>query len=155
MRKGSPKKRPVEKDPKFNNEMVAKLVNNLMLDGKKNLAYNIVYTAFNQVEEKNQEEPLEVFNRALANVMPTVQVRSKRVGGATFQIPAEVREERRYTLALKWIIRFSRLRNEKDMANKLASEIIDAANNEGGSVRKKVETHKMAEANKAFSHFRF
>ena len=155
MRKKSAPKRKVLPDPRHNDRTVTKFVNNLMWDGKKAVAYKIVYQAFDQVEEKMEEPGLDVFKRALSNTMPSVEVRSRRVGGATFQIPAEVREDRKLALGMKWIIRYARLRTGKSMKDKLANEIIDASKGEGSSVRKKIETHRMAEANKAFSHFRF
>ena len=155
MRKKNASKKPVLPDPRYNDRTVAKFVNNLMWDGEKGKALKIVYGALDQVENKMEESGLDVFKRALANVMPTVEVRSRRVGGATFQIPSEVRESRKVSLGMKWLVRYSRLRTGKSMVDKLASEVMDAANGEGASVRKKIETHKMAEANKAFSHFRF
>jgi len=155
MRKKSASKRKVLADPRYQDRTVTKFVNNLMWDGKKALAYNLVYQAFDLVEDKMEESGLEVFKRALGNTMPTVEVRSRRVGGATFQIPAEVREDRKLALGMKWMIRYSRLRTGKSMKEKLANEIMDASKGEGSSVRKKIETHRMAEANKAFSHFRF
>jgi small subunit ribosomal protein S7 len=155
MRKSKPKKRYVLPDPKFNDEMVTKFVNNLMWDGKKSIAYKIFYNAIDVVTQKSGENGLEVFRRALNNVMPVLEVRSRRVGGANFQVPTEVRPERRESLGMKWLITYSRKRNEKSMEEKLAAEIISASKNEGASVKKKEETHRMAEANKAFAHFRF
>lgn len=155
MRKKSANKKAVLPDPRYNDRTVSKFVNNVMWDGKKGKALKIVYGALDQVEEKMEEDGLEVFKRALANVMPTVEVRSRRVGGATFQIPSEVRESRKVSLGMKWLVTYSRRRTGKSTVDKMASEIMDAANGEGASVRKKIETHKMAEANKAFSHFRF
>lgn len=155
MRKKSAPNRKILPDPRYNDRTVTKFVNNLMWDGKKAVAYKIIYQAFDQVEEKMEEPGLDIFKRALSNTMPSVEVRSRRVGGATFQIPAEVREDRKMALGMKWIIRYSRLRTGKSMKDKLANEIMDASKGEGSSVRKKIETHRMAEANKAFSHFRF
>ncbi|MFN5629767.1 MAG: 30S ribosomal protein S7 [Bacteroidota bacterium] len=155
MRKGSPKKRILLPDPKFNDTLVTRFVNNLMYDGKKGIAYDIFYDALSIVSEKTQEDGLETFKKALANVSPTVEVKSRRVGGATFQIPMEVRPERKIAVGIRWMILYSRKRNEKSMAAKLASEIIAAAKEEGSAYKKKEDTHKMAEANKAFSHFRF
>lgn len=155
MRKKQAGKRIVLPDPRYSDRTVSKFVNNLMWDGKKALAFKVFYNALDIVEEKMEESGLDVFKRALANAMPAVEVRSRRVGGATFQIPAEVREDRKMALSMKWIIRYSRLRTGKSMKEKLANEIMDASKGEGASVRKKIETHRMAEANKAFSHFRF
>ncbi len=162
MRKAKPKKRILNPDPKFRDQLVTQFVNNLMLDGKKSVAYRIFYGALDLVEEKlnknNEGDPivgLEVFRRALANVTPAVEVRSRRVGGATFQVPSEVRSDRKTTLAIKWMIKFARQRNEKTMIDRLCNEIIAASKNEGGAVKKKEDTHRMADANKAFSHFRF
>lgn len=155
MRKAKPKKRYVLPDPKFNDEMVTKFVNNLMWDGKKSIAYRIFYKAIDIVTQKSGEDGLEVFKRALNNIMPVLEVRSRRVGGANFQVPTEVRPERRESLGMKWLITYSRKRNEKSMEEKLAAEIIAASKNEGAAVKKKEETHRMAEANKAFAHFRF
>lgn len=155
MRKSKPKKRYVLPDPKFNDEMVTKFVNNLMWDGKKSIAYRIFYKAIDIVTQKSGEDGLEVFKRALNNVMPVLEVRSRRVGGANFQVPTEVRPERRESLGMKWLITYARKRNEKSMEEKLAAEIISASKNEGAAVKKKEETHRMAEANKAFAHFRF
>lgn len=155
MRKSKPKKRYVLPDPKFNDEMVTKFVNNLMWDGKKSIAYKIFYNAIDIVTQKSGEDGLEVFKRALNNVMPVLEVRSRRVGGANFQVPTEVRPERRESLGMKWLITYSRKRNEKSMEEKLAAEIISASKNEGAAVKKKEEVHRMAEANKAFAHFRF
>ncbi|MEM6298754.1 MAG: 30S ribosomal protein S7 [Bacteroidota bacterium] len=162
MRKAKPKKRILLPDPKFRDQLVTQFVNNLMLDGKKSLAYRIFYGALDLVEEKlnknNDGDPivgLEVFRRALANVTPAVEVRSRRVGGATFQVPSEVRADRKTTLAIKWMIKFARQRNEKTMVERLCNEFIAASKNEGGAVKKKEDTHRMADANKAFSHFRF
>ena len=155
MRKGSPKKRILLTDPKFNDTLVTRFVNNLMYDGKKGISYDIFYDALAIVSEKTQEDGLETFKKALANVSPTVEVKSRRVGGATFQIPMEVRPERKIAVGIRWMILYSRKRNEKSMAAKLASEIVAAAKEEGSAYKKKEDTHKMAEANTAFSHFRF
>ncbi len=155
MRKARAKKRILLPDPKFNNTVVTRFVNNLMLDGKKSIAFNIFYDAIEEVSEKTKEDGLEVWKKALENVTPAVEVRSRRVGGATFQIPQPIREDRKTALGMKWLIGFSRKRNEKNMSNKLAAEIIAASKEEGASFKKKEDTHKMAEANKAFSHFRF
>lgn len=155
MRKAKPKKRYILPDPKFNDTLVTKFVNYLMVDGKKSVAYNIFYDAVAQVEEKTGENGLEMWKKALNNIMPGVEVKSRRVGGATFQVPMEVRPDRKITLGIKWMIRYSRLRGEKTMKDRLAGEIIAAAKGEGAAVKKKDDTHRMAEANKAFSHFRF
>lgn len=155
MRKRKPKKRYLLPDPKFQDVLVTKFVNYLMEDGKKSLAYGIFYGALNLVEEKTGENGLEMWKKALNNVMPGVEVRSRRVGGATFQVPTEVRPERKVSLGIKWMIGFARKRGEKTMGERLAAEIIAAAKNEGGAVKKKDDTHRMAEANRAFSHFRF
>jgi small subunit ribosomal protein S7 len=155
MRKAKPKKRYVLPDPKFKDTLVTKFVNSLMYDGKKSIAYNIFYDACDLVEKKTGESGLEVWRRALNNVMPGVEVRSRRVGGATFQVPSEVRPSRKVALGMKWLIMYSRRRNEKTMTDKLAGEIVAAAKGEGAAVKKKDDTHRMAEANKAFSHFRF
>ena len=155
MRKARAKKRIVLPDPKFNDVMVAKFVNNLMYGGKKGTSYNIFYDAIAMVEKKTEENGLEVWKKALANVTPQVEVKSRRVGGATFQIPQEIRPERKLSMGMKWLIEYSRKRNDKSMASKLANEIVAAAKEEGAAFKKKEDTHKMAEANKAFSHFRF
>lgn len=158
MRKRQAKARPILPDPKFNDQLVTRFVNMLMWDGKKSIAFKIFYDALNIVEEKNQDEEktaLELWKDALSNVMPHVEVRSRRVGGATFQIPSPIRPDRKISTAMKWLISYARKRNEKSMAAKLAGEIIAAAKEEGAAVKKRVDTHKMAEANKAFSHFRF
>ena len=155
MRRRKAKKIPILPDPKFNEVVVTKFVNNLMYDGKKTLAFKIFYDALDIVDSKIEDQTgLEVWKKALENVTPSVEVRSRRVGGATFQIPTPVREERKQSLAMKWLIGYSRKRNEKSMAEKLAGEILAAARGEGASVKKKEDVHKMAEANKAFSHFR-
>ncbi len=158
MRKKQSKKRPLIPDPKFNDQLVTRFVNNLMLQGKKSTAYKVFYDAIEIVESKKGDEEktsLELWKDALSNVMPHVEVRSRRVGGATFQIPTPIRPDRKISIAMKWLITASRKRNEKSMAVKLAQEILAAAKEEGAAVKKRVDTHKMAEANKAFSHFRF
>ena len=158
MRKRQAKKRPLLPDPRFNDQLVTRFVNMMMWDGKKSVAFKVFYDAIDIVESKktDEEKPaLEVWKEALTNVMPHVEVRSRRVGGATFQIPNPIRADRKISTAMKWLISFSRKRNEKSMAQRLASEILAAAKEEGAAVKKRVDTHKMAEANKAFSHFRF
>ena len=158
MRKKQAKKRPLEPDPKFKDQLVTRFVNNLMWNGKKSVALSIFYDAIDIVEKRKQDEEksaLELWKDALSNVMPHVEVRSRRVGGATFQIPMQIRPDRKVSLAMKWLISFSRKRNEKSMALRLANEILAASKEEGSSVKKRQDTHKMAEANKAFSHFRF
>jgi small subunit ribosomal protein S7 len=155
MRKSKPKKRYLLPDPKFKDTLVTKFVNAIMYDGKKSVAYNIFYGAIEIVEKKTKENGLEVWKKALNNVMPYVEVKSRRVGGATFQVPTEVRPERKTALGMKWLIMYSRTRGEKTMTEKLANEIVSAAKGEGAAVKKKDDTHRMAEANKAFSHFRF
>jgi len=155
MRKSKPKKRIILPDPKFNDTLVTRFVNNMMFDGKKSTAYTIFYNAVEIVEKKTSENGLETWKKALNNVMPAVEVKSRRVGGANFQVPTEVRPERKIALGMKWLISYARRRGEKTMMEKLAGEIISAAKGEGAAVKKKEDTHKMAEANKAFSHFRF
>ena len=158
MRKRQAKKRPLLPDPKFNDQLVTRFVNMLMWDGKKSVAFNIFYGAIDIIEERKQDDEkkaLEIFKDALSNVMPHVEVRSRRVGGATFQIPMQIRPDRKVSLAMKWLISAARKRNEKSMALRLAQECLAAAKEEGAAVKKRVDTHKMAEANKAFSHFRF
>ncbi len=155
MRKAKPKKRYVLPDPKFSDTLVTRFVNYLMVDGKKSVAYNIFYNAVDKVEDKLGENGLDVWKKALNNVMPAVEVKSRRVGGATFQVPMEVRPDRKVTLGIKWMIRYARSRGEKTMVDKLAGEIMAASKGEGASIKKKDDTHRMAEANKAFSHFRF
>jgi len=155
MRKARAKKRPLLPDPKFNDTLVTRFVNNLMLDGKKSIAFSIFYDAIDIVSEKTEGNGLEVWKEALNNVMPHVEVRSRRVGGANFQIPMQVRPDRKVTLGMKWMITYARSRNERSMAQKLAAEIIAASKEEGAAVKKRTEVHRMAEANKAFSHFRF
>jgi small subunit ribosomal protein S7 len=155
MRKSKPKKRILLPDPKFNDVLVTRFVNNMMFDGKKSTAYTIFYNAIEIVEKKTSENGLDSWKKALNNVMPAVEVKSRRVGGANFQVPTEVRPERKIALGMKWLISYARRRGEKTMMEKLAGEIISAAKGEGAAVKKKEDTHKMAEANKAFSHFRF
>jgi len=155
MRKSKPKKRILLPDPKFNDVLVTRFVNNMMFDGKKSTAYTIFYNAVEIVEKKTSENGLDTWKKALNNVMPAVEVKSRRVGGANFQVPTEVRPERKVALGMKWLISYARRRGEKTMMEKLAGEIISAAKGEGAAVKKKEDTHKMAEANKAFSHFRF
>jgi len=155
MRKAKPKKRYILPDPKFNDTLVTQFVNYLMVDGKKNKSYGIFYDALNIVEDRTKESGLEVWKKALGNVMPAVEVKSRRVGGATFQVPMEVRPDRKVSLGIKWMIAFARRRGEKTMKERLAGEIISASKGEGGAIKKKDETHRMADANKAFSHFRF
>jgi len=155
MRKSKPKKRYLLPDPKFQDTLVTKFVNYLMEQGKKSTAYGIFYDAIGVIEKKTQESGLEVWKRALANLTPAVEVKSRRVGGATFQVPVEIRPERKVNLSIKWLIDYSRMRGEKTMMDKLAAEIIAASKGEGAAIKKKDDTHRMAEANKAFSHFRF
>jgi len=158
MRKRAAKKRPLLPDPRFNDQLVTRFVNNLMWDGKKSVAFKVFYDAIDIVEEKKTDEEktgVEIWKDALSNVMPHVEVRSRRVGGATYQIPNQIRADRKISTAMKWLIGFARKRNEKSMAQKLASEILAAAKEEVAAVKKRTDTHKMAEANKAFSHFRF
>ena len=158
MRKRAAKKRPLLPDPRFNDQLVTRFVNNLMWDGKKSVAFKVFYDAIDIVEEKKTDEEktgVEIWKDALSNVMPHVEVRSRRVGGATYQIPNQIRADRKISTAMKWLIGFARKRNEKSMAQKLASEILAAAKEEGAAVKKRTDTHKMAEPNKAFSHFRF
>ena len=158
MRKRQAKKRPLLPDPRFNDQLVTRFVNNLMWDGKKSTAFKVFYDAIDIIETKKQNDEktsLEIWKDALTNVMPHVEVRSRRVGGATFQIPMQIRPDRKISMAMKWLILYSRRRNEKSMAQRLASECLAAAKEEGAAVKKRMDTHKMAEANKAFSHFRF
>ncbi len=154
-RKGHTPKRDVLADPLYGSKVVTKLINNIMLDGKKGVAQKIVYGAFEQVEAKTGKPALEVFEQALNNVMPSLEVKARRIGGATYQVPIEVRPERRQALGLRWLTNFSRARSEKTMEERLANEIMDAANETGSSVKRKEDMHKMAEANKAFAHYRF
>ena len=155
MRKAKPKKRILVPDPRFNDQMVTKFVNNLMLRGKKNAAFDVFYEAIDIVSEKTKENGLEVFKKALANVTPSVEVRSRRIGGATFQIPSEIRPARKQSIGMKSLAGFARKRHEKSMGQKLAAEIMAAYKEEGAAFKRKEDTHRMAEANKAFSHFRF
>jgi len=155
MRKAKPKKRYILPDPKFHDTLVTKFVNYLMIDGKKSIAYNTFYKAIELVEERTGENGLETWKKALSNIMPSVEVKSRRVGGATFQVPIEVRPGRKTSLGIKWMIMFARKRGEKTMTEKLAGEVIAASKGEGAAVKKKDDTHRMADANKAFSHFRF
>ena len=154
-RKGHTQKREVLADPMYNNVVVTKLINNIMLDGKKGVAQKIVYGAFERVAAKTGKEALEVFEEAMNNIMPLLEVKARRIGGATYQVPIEVRPDRRQALALRWLTMFSRKRSEKTQEERLANEIMDAANNTGASVKRKEEMHRMAEANKAFAHYRF
>ena len=154
-RRGQISKRDVLPDPLYNSKLVTKLINNIMLDGKKGVAQKIVYDAFAIVENKIGQNGLEAFTQALENIMPVLEVKARRVGGANYQVPVEVRAERRLTLGLRWITNYSRARSEKTMAERLANEIIDAKNSTGGSFKKREETHRMAEANKAFAHYRY
>ena len=154
-RRGYIAKRDVLPDPIYNSKIVTKLINNIMLDGKKTVAQKIVYDAFEIVKEKENKDALEVFETALNNVMPVLEVKARRVGGATYQVPIEIRAERRQTLGLRWLVTYARNRHEKTMAEKLAGEIIDAVNQTGGAYKKKEETHRMAEANKAFAHYKW
>ena len=154
-RKGHTQKRDVLADPVYNNKVVTKLINNIMLDGKKGVAQKIVYGAFAQVEEKAGKPAIEVFEEAMNNIMPVLEVKAKRIGRATYQVPIEVKPERRQALALRWMTMFSRKRGEKTMEDRLANEILDTSNNTGASVKRKEDMHKMAEANKAFAHYRF
>ena len=154
-RRGQVAKRDVLVDPLYNSKMVTRLVNSIMLDGKKGVAQKIVYGAFDIVREKTGSEPLEVFEKALENIMPVLEVKARRVGGATYQVPMEVRPERRQTLGLRWLTTYARARGERTMQEKLAAEIIDASNNLGSAVKKREDTHRMAEANRAFAHYRW
>ena len=158
MRKKQAKRRPLLPDPRFNDQLVTRFVNMMMWSGKKSISFKVFYDAIDILEEKKNDEEksaLEIWKDALSNVMPHVEVRSRRVGGATFQIPRQIRPDRKVSMAMKWLISFSRKRNEKSMAQRLASEVLAASKEEGAAVKKRVDTHKMAEANKAFSHFRF
>ena len=154
-RKGYIAKRDVLVDPIYNSKLVTRLINKLMLDGKKNVAQDILYNAFDIVEAKTGRQPMEVFEQALSNIMPLLELKVRRVGGANYQVPIEVSSERRLTLGLRWLVNYSRLRHEKTMEQRLAAEIMDAANGTGASVKKKEDTHKMAESNKAFAHYRW
>ena len=154
-RKGYIAKREVLADPIYDSIIVTKLINNIMLDGKKGIAQKIVYDAFEIIKEKTGKDPVEVFTEAMDNIMPVLEVKARRVGGATYQVPMEVRPERRQTLGLRWLTRYSRERSERTMKERLANELLDALNGTGGSVKKREDTHKMAEANKAFAHYRW
>ena len=154
-RRGNVPKREILPDPMYNSVLVTKLVNSIMLDGKKGVAQKVVYGAFDIIKAKTEKEPLEVFAQAMENIMPSLEVKARRVGGATYQVPMEVRPARRQTLGLRWLTNYSRARGERTMAERLAGEILDAANNTGASVKKREDTHKMAESNKAFAHFRW
>ena len=154
-RRGNVPKREVLPDPIYNSVLVTKLVNSIMLDGKKGVAQKVVYDAFETIKEKTGKEPMEVFETAMENIMPSLEIKARRVGGATYQVPMEVRPARRQTLGLRWLTNYSRARSEKNMADRLAGEIMDAANNTGSAVKKREDTHKMAEANKAFAHYRY
>ncbi len=154
-RKGHIQKRDVLADPVYNNKVVTKLINNVMLDGKKGVAQKIVYGAFDQIAEKTGKAALEVFDEAMNNIMPSLEVKARRIGGSTYQVPIEVRPDRRQALALRWLVLFSRKRGEKTMKERLANEILDAANNTGAAVKRKEDMHKMADANKAFAHYRW
>jgi ribosomal protein S7 len=154
-RKGEIPKREVLPDPVYSNKVVTKLINKVMLDGKKGTSQKIVYGAFELIKERTDKDPVEVFEQAMANIMPVLEVKARRVGGANYQVPIEVRADRRETLGIRWLVRYSRLRGEKGMTEKLAKEIMDAANNTGASVKKREDTHKMAEANRAFAHYRW
>ncbi len=154
-RRGNVPKREILPDPMYNSVLVTKLVNSIMLDGKKGVAQKVVYGAFDIIKEKTEKEPLEVFAQAMENIMPSLEVKARRVGGATYQVPMEVRPARRQTLGLRWLTNYSRARGERTMAERLAGEILDAANNTGSAVKKREDTHKMAESNKAFAHFRW
>jgi len=154
-RRGQISKRDVLADPMYNSKLVTKLINNIMYDGKRGVAQKIVYDAFKIVEEKSGKDALEAFNAALDNIMPLLEVKAKRIGGSTYQVPMDVRPERRQTLGLRWLVSYSRARSERTMAERLAAEIVDAINSTGGAVKKRDETHRMADANKAFAHFRY
>ncbi len=155
MRKKRAEKKSLKPDPKFNDVLVSKFINSIMYDGKKSKARQVVYKSFDIIEERTKKAGLEIFKKALSNTQPVIEVRSRRVGGATYQVPTEVRPERRTALAMRWIKTYARARNDKSMALKLASELISASNNDGSAVKKKEDTHKMAEANKAFAHFKW
>ena len=154
-RRGNVPKREVLPDPLYNSILVTKLTNSIMLDGKKGVAQKVVYGAFDQIKEKTEKDPIEVFNQAMENIMPSLEVKARRVGGATYQVPMEVRPARRTTLGLRWLTTYARSRSERTMAERLAGELMDAANNTGSAVKKREEVHKAAEANKAFAHFRW
>lgn len=154
-RKGAVPKRDVLPDPVYGSKLLTKFINQIMYDGKKGVAEKIVYDAFEQVRSKTGKDPMEVFDAAMQNVMPVVEVRARRIGGANYQVPVEVRPERRSTLGIRWLVTYSRARSERDMASRVAAELMDAANNTGATVKKREDTHKMAEANKAFAHYRW
>jgi small subunit ribosomal protein S7 len=154
-RKGPVAKRDVLPDPLYNSKLVTRLINKMMIDGKRGKSQEILYSAFDIIRERSGKEPMEVFEQALKNIMPVLEVRARRVGGANYQVPVEVRPDRRTTLGLRWLVNYSRLRGEKTMEQRLANEILDAANATGASVKKREDTHKMAEANKAFAHYRW
>lgn len=154
-RRGNIPKRDVLPDPMYNSVVVAKVVNQVMLDGKKGIAQNIVYDAFKAMSEKLGQEPMEIFNQAIENIKPMVEVKAKRIGGANYQVPLEIREERRQTLAIRWLVIAARKRSEREMSARLAGELMDAYNNTGAAVKKKEDTHRMAEANRAFAHYKF
>ena len=154
-RKKTQPKKNVVPDPKFNSTIIPKLINNIMYDGKRGIAAKIVYEAIDKIKTKTKDEPINIFNEAINNIKPTVEVRSRRVGGATYQVPMEVRQERGTAMALRWLVTYSRARNGKSMSQKLAGELMDAANETGSAVKKREDTHKMAEANKAFAHYRY
>lgn len=154
-RRGQTAKRDVLPDPLYNSKLVTRLINNVMYDGKKGVSQKIVYSAFDVIRDKTGKDPLEVFEQAMENIMPSLEVKARRVGGATYQVPMEVRPERRQTLGLRWLTNYSRLRSEKTMKDRLAGEILDAINGAGGAAKKRDDTHKMAEANKAFAHYRW
>lgn len=154
-RRGAVPKRDIIADPMYNSELISRFINKIMLDGKKGVAQSIMYGALDTIREKTGKDPMEVFEAAMNNVMPVLEVKARRVGGSNYQVPVEVRPERRRTLAIRWLVDFSRKRGEKTMAQRLAGELMDAANNTGASVKKREDTHKMAEANKAFAHFRW
>ncbi len=154
-RRYRPERRDVVPDPKYNNKTIARFINRMMRGGKKSTAQRIMYEAFDIIEQRTKRDPVEVFEQAMANAMPQIEVKPRRVGGATYQVPVEVRPERREALAQRWLIQFARKRHGKSMAEKLAAELMDAANNQGATIRKRDETHKMAEANRAFAHYRW
>ncbi|MCP3775455.1 30S ribosomal protein S7 [Paenibacillus sp. MZ04-78.2] len=154
-RKGPVTRRDVLPDPVYNSKLVTRLINRIMIDGKRGVAQQLLYNAFNLIQERSGKEPMEVFEQAIKNIMPVLEVKARRVGGANYQVPIEVRPERRTTLGLRWLVNYSRLRGEKTMEERLAQEIIDASNNTGASVKKREDTHKMAEANRAFAHYRW
>ncbi|AYW45897.1 30S ribosomal protein S7 [Tetragenococcus koreensis] len=154
-RKGAAAKRDVLPDPIYNSKLVTRLINRVMVDGKRGVASNIIYNAFDNIKETTGNEPLDVFEQAMKNIMPVLEVKARRVGGSNYQVPVEVRPERRTTLGLRWMVNYARLRGEHTMEERLAKEIMDAANNTGGSVKKREDTHKMAESNRAFAHYRW